>query len=127
MNLARKRPGMAALVAGTMAVVALLVGYLGLSAYGYLVPAVVALICAALVWQGRLAGLVRVIALVSMVSGTLLVLVLALGDGLGDRKLDISAVALLVNLATGGPATALVAPLLLLGLRPGRPLATWFA
>jgi hypothetical protein len=120
------RPGAARLLAIVMIILALLIGYAGLSANGYLVPAVVALLMAALLWLGKGGRLFKVVTLVNLVSGTLLVLVLAFGDFLGTRKLDVSGISLLVNLLTGGPAVALVAPGLLLGLRPGKPLHTWF-
>lgn len=120
------RPGAARLLAIVMIILALLIGYAGLSANGYLVPAVVALLMAALLWLGKGGRLFKAVTLVNLVSGTVLVLVLAFGDFLGTRKLDVSGVSLLVNLLTGGPAVALVAPGLLLGLRPGKPLHTWF-
>jgi hypothetical protein len=121
-----KRPGSARLLTLILIVLALLVGYVGLSANGYLVPAAVALAMAALLWLGKAGGLFKAVTLINLVSGTLLVLVLAFGDVLGDRKLDVSGISLLVNLLNGGPAVALVAPALLLGLRPGKPLHTWF-
>jgi hypothetical protein len=120
------RPGAARLFAPFILIAGLLTGYFGLSANGYLVPATVALLMAALLWLGKAGRFFKAVTLVSLVSGTLLVLVLAFGDFLGDRKLDVSGVSLLLNLLTGGPAVALVAPALLLGLRPGKPLHTWF-
>lgn len=121
-----KRPGSARLNALLMVILALLVGYVGLSANGYLVPAAIALILAVLLWLGRAGRLFKAAVLVNLLSGTLLVLVLAFGDFLGDRKLDVSGVSLLVNLLSGGPAVALLAPALLLGLRRGKPLHVWF-
>lgn len=92
----------------------LLTGYFGLSANGYLVPAVTLLITSALLWLGRARALVRWIALLNMGAGLLLVLVLAFGGFLGDHKLDVSAVALLANLLAGGPMMSL-AGLVVLG------------
>lgn len=120
------RPGSARILAMVMLILGFLIGYIGLSANGYLVPAATALLMAALLWLGKGGRLFKVVTLVNLLSGTLLVLVLAFGDFLGDHKLDVSGVSLLVNLLTGGPAVALVAPALLLGLRPGKPLHTWF-
>ena len=120
------RPGSARLFAVTLIVLGLLIGYFGLSANGYLVPAVVALVMAALLWLGKAGRLFKAVTLINLVSGTLLVLVLAFGDFLGDHKLDVSGVSLLVSLLTGGPAVALVAPGLLLGLRRGKDLDIWF-
>lgn len=121
-----ERPGAARMLSGVLLMLALLVGYFGLSANGYLVPAAVAIAMAALLWLGKAGRLFKTVTLINLISGSLLVLVLAFGDFLGDRKLDISGVSLLVNLLTGGPALALVAPALVLGLRQGKPLHTWF-
>jgi hypothetical protein len=120
------RPGAARLFAPFLLIAGLLTGYFGLSANGYLVPALTVLVMAALLWLGKLGGLFKWVTLVNLVSGLLLVLVLAFGGFLGDRKLDVSGVSLLVNLLAGGPGLALVAPGLLLGLRKGKPLDAWF-
>lgn len=120
------RPGSARLNALLMVVLALLLGYFGLSANGYTVPAAIAVILAVLLWLGRAGRIFKAAVLVNLMSGTLLVLVLAFGDFLGDSKLDVSGVSLLINLMSGGPAVALLAPALLLGLRRGKPLHAWF-
>lgn len=120
------RPGSARLNALLMVVLALLLGYFGLSANGYLVPAAIAVILAVLLWLGRAGRIFKAAVLVNLMSGTLLVLVLAFGDFLGDSKLDVSGVSLLINLMSCGPAVALLAPALLLGLRRGKPLHAWF-
>jgi hypothetical protein len=121
-----KQPGSARLFACVLLVLGLLVGYFGLSANGYLVPACVALVMATLLWFGKAGRLFKAVVLVNLISGTLLLLVLAFGDFLGDQKLNVSGVSLLVSLLTGGPAVALVAPGLLLGLRAGKALNLWF-
>lgn len=120
------RPGSARLLAVALLILGALVGYFGLSANGYLPPAAIAMLMAVLLWLGKGGPFFRAVTIINLISGTLLVLVLAFGDFLGDRKLDVSGVSLLVNLLTGGPAVALVAPGLLLGLRRGKPLDTWF-
>ena len=119
----RARP---VVLSAVLAIGALVTGALGLDANGYLVPAVVALVLASLLWLGKGGALVRLVSCINLASGVLLVAVLAFGGFLGDRRLDISGVSLLVNLATGGPALSLVAPGVLLGMRPGRPLSAWF-
>ena len=119
----RPRP---VLLTAVLAIGALVTGALGLDANGYLVPAAVALVLASLLWLGKGRALVRLVSLINLASGVLLVAVLALGGFLGDRRLDVSGVSLLVNLATGGPALSLVAPGVLLGMRPGKPLSAWF-
>ena len=119
----RARP---VVLSAVLAIGALVTGALGLDANGYLVPAAVALVLASLLWLGKGGALVRLVSLINLASGVLLVAVLALGGFLGDRRLDVSGVSLLVNLATGGPALSLVAPGVLLGMRPGKPLSAWF-
>lgn len=126
MRTKRPSPGSARLNALLMVILALLVGYVGLSANGYLVPAAIALLLASLLWLGRARRLFKAAVLINLLSGSLLVLVLAFGDFLGDRKLDVSGVSLLVNLLSGGPAVALLAPALLLRLRRGKSLDAWF-
>lgn len=121
--LAARRPIL--LVLG-VTLLAVATGILGLDANGYLVPAAVALVVAALVWLGRARPVLAVLTWTNLASGIVLIVVLAAGDGLGDRKLDVSGVALLTNLATGGPAIGLLAPAILLGLRRGKPLRRWF-
>lgn len=121
-----KRPASVKLLAGALLALSLLIGYFGLSANGYLVPAAVSLVLVVLLWLGKAGAVVRTVTLLNLLSGTLLVLTLAFGDFLGDRKLDISGVALLANLLTGGPALALVAPALLLMSRSGKALHGWF-
>ncbi|QUD89683.1 hypothetical protein [Phenylobacterium montanum] len=91
----------------------LVMAFLGSMAAGYYVPAACLALLAALIWLGRASKLVGLVALINVVSGMVLLLDLWLGGGLGDLKLDISGVALLVNLATGGPILSLVAALLL--------------
>ena len=58
--------------------------------------------------------------------GLFLILILAFGDGLGARKLDMSAVALLLNLATGGPLMGVLSLPLLGSLQFGSRLRDWF-
>lgn len=115
------------LLAGIVALGAMLTALIAIDANGYFVPAAVALLVAAMLWRGRGAALVRWLTVLNLASGLLLVLVLAFGDPLGAHKLDVSGAALLTNLASGGPALALVALPLLRGLRPGQGLARWFS
>ena len=51
-----------------------------------------------------------------------------LGDriGLGHAKLDVSGVALLLNLLCGGPLASILGGLMLPGLRDGKGLFAWF-
>ena len=109
-----------------MLIGALLTGYFGMSANGYLVPAATLLVLTVLLWLGKAGRLFKAVTLINFTSGALLLLVLASEDFLGERKLDVSGVSLLVNLLTGGPLLGLVAPGLLLGLREGKPLVQWF-
>ena len=119
------RPLFPRLFAVMLFVSALLTGFVGLSAPGYFVPAACLLLQAALLWTGRLRRLFTALLAVNLASGIVLILVLWLGDVLGDRKLDVSGAALLVNLATGGPLTGVFGGPLLALLRFG-PLPAWF-
>lgn len=120
------RPKSAKIHAIVLAIGGLLTGYFGLSANGYLVPAVMLFILAALLWTAKAMNFFKYATLINLLSGLLLVLVLAFGDSLGARKLDVSGVALLTNLFTGGPILSLAALGILTGLRKGKPLALWF-
>lgn len=109
-----RRPFSAKLIALLLALGGLATGYVGLSAYGYLVPAAVLLLLATLLWQGRGRRFVIATATLNLFSQLLLDGVLLLGGGLGPLKLDIAGSALLLNIASGGPALfALSIPLLL--------------
>jgi hypothetical protein len=99
---------------------------LGWSASAYYVPALCLLLQAALLWFGRGFSLFKSILLVNLLSGLALVLVLWLGDGLGDRKLDVSGAMLLVNLLCGGPLMSAWGGLLLPALRRGTTVFQWF-
>jgi len=120
------RPGVVWIFVIAMAAGAFLTGYFGLSANGYLVPALTLLMMAVFLWLGKLGKVIKAITLTNLASGSLLVLVLAGGEFLGDHKLDVSGAALLVNLLCGGPLLSLIAPALLLGLRSGTSLTRWF-
>jgi hypothetical protein len=99
---------------------------LGWSASAYYVPALCLLLQAALLWSGRSYGLFRWILILNQSSALVLILVLWLGDGLGDRKLDVSGAMLLVNLLCGGPLMAVLGALILPTLRRGKGLFHWF-
>ncbi len=110
---ASERPLIATVLAGLLMLAALATAYVGMMALGYLVPAVGLAIVAALVWLGRGHRVILAIAMVALFSELTMDLVIDFGDGLGHRKLDISAMALLVNIAFGGPMmTFLAVPLL---------------
>lgn len=105
---------------------AIFMSLLGWSASAYYVPAACLLLQAVLLWSGRAYGLFKWILLVNQVSGLALILVLWLGDGLGATKLDVSGVALLVNLLCGGPLMAIWGGAILPALRGGKRLFLWF-
>jgi hypothetical protein len=109
----KPRPITVTIFTVVLAVAGLLTGCIGLSAAGYLVPAAALFALAALHWFGRFPRFVAGALIVNLSSGLLLVLVLAFGAVLGARKLDVTGVALLVNLLTGGPLLGVIAgPLL---------------
>ena len=122
---ASARPFLPRLFATLLLAAALLMGFVGLSAPGYLVPAACLLLETALVWTGRGRRLLAALLLANVASGIVVILVLWLGDMLGERKLDVSGVALLVNLATGGPLAGFFGWPLLALLRFG-PVPEWF-
>jgi len=106
----------------------ILMALLGWSASAYYVPAMCLGLLAILLWSGRGGALFKWVLIVNQVAGLVLILVLWLGDriGLGHAKLDISGVALLVNLLCGGPLAAILGGLMLPGLRGGKGLFNWF-
>jgi hypothetical protein len=101
---------------------------LGWSASAYYVPAMCLVLLALLLWSGRAGALFKWVLVLNQVAGLVLILALWLGDriGLGHAKLDVSGVALLVNLLCGGPLAAILGGLMLPGLRSGRRLFNWF-
>jgi hypothetical protein len=124
---ARTRPTVVKSFVPLLALSGLATGYFGLSANGYLVPAACLFMMAILAWSGAGRALFKGVLFVNLAAGALLVLVLAFGAPLGDRKLDISGVALLASLLTGGPLLGLLALPLIFFLREGKSLARWFA
>lgn len=101
---------------------------LGWSASAYYVSAMCLGLLALLLWSGRAGGFFRSVLVLNQVAGLVLILVLWLGDriGLGHAKLDVSGVALIVNLLCGGPLAAILGAIMLPGLRSGRRLFNWF-
>ena len=122
----RSRPKVVMLFATLLLLAAAVMAYLGLYAPGYLAPAACLLLQAALLQFGRGRAAFVGLMVLNQISGLLLILVLAFGDGLGARKLDVSAVALLLNLATGGPLMGVLSLPLLGLLQFGSSLRGWF-
>ena len=112
----------AALLLASAGIMALL----GWSASAYYVPALCLLVQALLLWRGNGFGLFKWIVVVNQVTGLALILVLWLGDGLGETKLDIAGVMLLANLLCGGPLMSLLAVAIMPALHKGRRLFVWF-
>jgi hypothetical protein len=102
---------------------------LGWSASAYYVPAMCLGLLALLLWSGRGGATFKWVLVANQVAGLVLILALWLGDriGLGHAKLDVSGVALLVNLLCGGPLASILGGLMLPGLRSGRRLVSWFS
>jgi hypothetical protein len=123
---ASPQPRMVRLFTALFVLAALATGYVGLSAFGFLVATACLLLEGVLLWFGRARSIFTGIMMLNLVSGLLIVLVIGLGDGLGRHKLDISGVAMLVNFATGGPLMGLIAPALLAALLFGTSLRAWF-
>jgi hypothetical protein len=121
------RPGLVTLFCAGLLVCALLMAWVGSMAAGYFVCVIALVLEAVLLWTGRWRRTFEIVLLVNQVSGLLLILDLWLGGGLGDLKLDISGVCLLINLAVGGPLLAVAAIPLILSMRFGARLPAWFA
>lgn len=109
-----------------LAVSAIIMSLLGWSASAYYVPAACLALQALLLLRGRGFALFRSILVINQVSGLILILVLWLGDGLGETKLDISGLMLLTNLLCGGPLMAILAIPLLPALHRSKRLFAWF-
>ena len=120
------RPMVATLFAALLLIAAAVTAYLGFYAPGYLAPAACLLLQALLLWLGRGKAAFASIMALNQISGLFLILILAFGDGLGARKLDMSAVALLLNLATGGPLMGVLSLPLLGLLQFSSRLRNWF-
>lgn len=104
----------------------LFMALLGYSASAYYYSAAALLVVALLLWLARGYIVVTWLLLLCQLSGIALILVLWLGDGLGDIKLDISGVMLLINVFCGGPLMAILALPMLPLLRRDKPLYRWF-
>lgn len=120
------RPTQATLFTALLLASSFFMVFMGLSASGYFVPAVCLFLQAVLLWRGRAFKLFEWVMLLNQLSGLVLILMLWLGDGLGDLKLDIAGAMLLLNLLTGGPLMSLLSIAILGSLRLSKPLPEWF-
>lgn len=120
------RPLQATLYAPVLLASGFFMAFMGLSAGGYFVPAVCLLLQAVLLWRGRAFRLFEWIMLINQLSGLALILLLWLGDGLGELKLDLAGVMLLTNLLCGGPLMSVLAIAILASLRFSRQIPDWF-
>ena len=120
------RPAQAKLFAALLLVSSLFMAFMGMSAIGYYVPAVCLLVQAILLWQGRAFKFFEWVMLLNQISGLVLILMLWLGDGLGDLKLDLAGVMMLINLLCGGPLMSLLSMAILSSLRLSTTLPAWF-
>ncbi|MCC6196058.1 MAG: hypothetical protein IT518_16500 [Burkholderiales bacterium] len=120
------RPTKVKVHAALLLLSALVMAAIGWSANAYYLSALCLLVQALLLWRGHSLALFKGILLVNQVSGLALILVLWLGEGLGDAKLDIAGVMLLTNVMTGGPLMSILAVGMLPALHKGRSLFAWF-
>ncbi|MFI4930118.1 MAG: carboxypeptidase regulatory-like domain-containing protein, partial [Burkholderiales bacterium] len=120
------RPPQATVYAVLFVVSAACMAAIGVSASAYFVPAICLLLAAWLVWSGRGLKGFNAILMLNQLTAVVLILVLWLGDGLGQAKLNISGLALLGNLLTGGPLMGVLGLPLLVKLRFGKSLKDWF-
>ena len=122
------RPTAVRIFSFLLVVSSIFMAMLGWSASAYYVPAMCLGLLAVLLWSGRARGFFKWTLVLNQVAGLVLILTLWLGDrvGLGHAKLDVSGVALLVNLLCGGPLASILGGLMLPGLRSGQRLFNWF-
>jgi hypothetical protein len=120
------RPLQVTLYASLLLTSGFFMAFMGLSASGYFVPAACLLLQAVLLWRGCAFKFFEWVMLINQFTGLVLILMLWLGDGLGDLKLDIAGVMLLLNLLCGGPLMSLLAIAILGSLRFSKPLPEWF-
>lgn len=125
-NPAATRPASVKAYTLLLAAGALFMALLGWSASAYYVPAAYLLLQAILLWQARAYAFFRWTMIINQISGLALILVLWLGDGLGNAKLDISGAMLLLNLLFGGPLMAILAVSMLPAMRRQKALHQWF-
>jgi hypothetical protein len=120
------RPTAAKVFTALLVIGGLATGYIGLSAFGYLVPAAVLASQGALLWFGRSRALFVWIMLINLAAEIVMEVTLGLGNALGMHKLDIAGVAMLTTIATGGPIMTILSIPLLAWLRFSRSLQAWF-
>ena len=120
------RPTQVKVHAALLLISGIIMALLGWSASAYYVPALCLLLQAVLLWRGKGFRLFKWIIVVNQVSGLVLILVLWLGDGLGETKLDIAGVMLLANLLCGGPLLSILAVAIMPALLKGKRLFAWF-
>ncbi len=122
------RPAQVRVYSVLLVLSAILMALLGWSAGAYYVPAMCLALLALLLWSGRGGAFFKWVLVANQVGGLVLILALWLGDriGLGHAKLDVSGVALLLNLLCGGPLASILGGLMLPGLRDGKRLFSWF-
>jgi len=122
----RARPRLAWILSALLLAAAIAMALLGISASAYYFPAACLLLQAALVWRGSAWKVFERVMMVNQLTGLLLILVLWLGGGLGDIKLDVAGVMMIVNLLSGGPLMSLLALPIFAALRFGQDLPAWF-
>lgn len=121
-----KRPLPVKVFTALLIMSAALMTLLGISASAYFVPALCLALQGVLLWHGRGFPAFKWIILLNQLSALVLILVLGLGDGLGDTKLDIAGVMLLLNLLCGGPLMSVFAVPIMPALHRGKRLFVWF-
>lgn len=121
-----RRPPLAAGLAVAFAASAVAMALIGMSASAYYVPSAVLLGLAALQWFGAGLAWMRGVLWCNLGTGSVLIVVLAVGDALGLPKLDIAGAMLVGNLLSGGPLGAVCAvPWLLIAAR-SQTMRAWF-
>ena len=120
------RPMQVKVLVALLLISAIVMAAIGWSASAYYVPALCLALQALLLWRGRGFALFKSIIVINQIAGLVLILVLWLGERLGDTKLDIAGVMLLANLLCGGPLLSILAVGILPALHEGKRLFGWF-
>ena len=122
----RFRPKSVSVLTALLLTSAAIMAVIGWAAHAYYVSALCLALQAVLLRTGRGLALFRSILIVNQVSGLVLVLVLWLGDALGNAKLDVTGVMLIVNVLTGGPLMSILGMAIMPVLRQGKRASAWF-
>ena len=122
----RFRPKSVGVLTALLLTGAAIMAVIGWVAHAYYVSALCLGLQALLLRTGRGLALFKTILIANQTSGLVLVLVLWLGDAMGDAKLDVTGVMLIANVLTGGPLMSVLGVAIIPALREGHRVFAWF-